>query len=62
MKKKTKLVVIIWVSPFVAGAVCEFLPMWVAVPACLSLAIIYIGAWAQFADALKKEKEQGESK
>jgi hypothetical protein len=62
MQKKTKLAIIIWVSPFVAGAVCEFLPMWVAVPACLSLVIIYIGAWAQFADALKQDKAQGETK
>lgn len=62
MKKTTKLATIIWGLPFVVGAVCEFLPMWVSVPACLSLVIIYIGAWAQFVDALKEEKAQGESK
>ena len=56
MKERTWLHLNIWVVPFVMGAIWEFCPPWIHIPALVVLAMHWIGACVMVNE--QKDKKQ----
>ena len=57
MKDSTKLSLHVYGLPFVAGAVWEFCPLWIAVPALVLICLQWVGALIMVSEKPEEKKE-----